>query len=133
MPNILTHLGKHSVLLASVQPSHRIHTNTMSTSENVYRMLILLEEPAPESKDTKKQNATHEFVDEVTLPIQVDEMDLLNSWFDKFDEKICIPNEGNIKYEISSDGLIVLILDKSIEHLVADVKQFVEENIPEEQ
>ncbi|KAG0676434.1 hypothetical protein KLU848_4302 [Kluyveromyces marxianus] len=105
----------------------------MSTSENVYRMLILLEEPAPESKDTKKQNATHEFVDEVTLPIQVDEMDLLNSWFDKFDEKICIPNEGNIKYEISSDGLIVLILDKSIEHLVADVKQFVEENIPEEQ
>ncbi|CAH00239.1 uncharacterized protein KLLA0_D01661g [Kluyveromyces lactis] len=105
----------------------------MSATENVYRMLILLEEPISESAgDTKKkQNATHEFVDELPLPIQVDEMDLLNSWFDKFDEKICIPNEGHIKYEISSDGLIVLILDKSIEHIVQEVTSFVEQNVPE--
>lgn len=99
--------------------------------ENVYRMLILLEEPL-DDKNENKQNASHEFVDELTLPIQVEEMDMLNSWFDKFDDKICIPNEGHIKYEITSDGLIVLILDKSVEHLVSQVKDFVENNTPEE-
>ncbi|CDO93466.1 unnamed protein product [Kluyveromyces dobzhanskii CBS 2104] len=106
-------------------------------------MLVLLEEPVTspakieaeagaDAELKKQQNATHEFVDELALPIQVDEMDLLNSWFDKFDEKICIPNEGHIKYEISSDGLIVLILDKSIEHIVQEVKSFVEQNVPED-
>lgn len=99
-------------------------------SQNVYRMLVLLEEPLPENSNSDKQNATHEFVDELTLPIQVEEMDLLNSWFDRFDEQICIPNEGCVKYEISSDGLIVLILDKSVEHLVDAVKNFVEDNVP---
>ncbi|AMD20309.1 HDL435Wp [Eremothecium sinecaudum] len=99
------------------------------SAENFYRMMILLEEPLPDSgSDSKRQNATHDFVDELVLPIQVDELDLLNTWFDKFDEQISIPNEGLLKYEISSDGLIVLILDKKISHVVEDVKKFLHEN-----
>lgn len=65
-------------------------------------------------------------MDELVLPFNVDEIDQLNSWFDRFDEQICIPNEGHIKYEITSDGIIVLILDKEMEPLVSEVRSFVE-------
>lgn len=97
----------------------------MSVPENLYRMLVLLEEPVSGSnpQDEKK---VHEFMDELVLPFNVDEIDQLNSWFDKFDEQICIPNEGHIKYEITSDGIIVLILDKQMEPLVSKVRSFVE-------
>ncbi|CAB4252958.1 similar to Saccharomyces cerevisiae YML108W Putative protein of unknown function whose structure defines a new subfamily of the split beta-alpha- beta sandwiches [Maudiozyma barnettii] len=110
-------------------------------SENFYRMMILLEEELEvpienlsESKSEKteenKEDAkkSHEFIDELILPFKVDELDTLNTWFDKFDEEICIPNEGHIKYEITSDGLIVLILDKDMESVIAKVRTFVEVN-----
>ncbi|KAG0670132.1 hypothetical protein C6P45_002774 [Maudiozyma exigua] len=110
-------------------------------SNNFYRMMILLEEELEqpiENLSENKQNETrnkgedskktHEFIDELILPFKVDELDVLNSWFDKFDEEICIPNEGHIKYEITSDGLIVLILDKELEDVIDKVKKFVDAN-----
>ncbi|CCE64526.1 hypothetical protein TPHA_0I00190 [Tetrapisispora phaffii CBS 4417] len=111
-----------------------------------YRMLVLLEEPLEENIETltrdgdvkevnehnvekgETQSKSHEFVDELILPFNVDELDMLNEWFDKFDDEVCIPNEGHIKYEITSDGLIVLMLDKEIEHVVSKVKEFVSAN-----
>lgn len=105
----------------------------MSGNDNLYHMIILLEEtieptePA-EGSDEEETKKMHEFVEELALPFTVDELDALNKWFDKFDEEICIPNEGHIKYEITSDGMMVLILDKESEHLVADVRDFVEAN-----
>lgn len=35
----------------------------------------------------------------------------MNTFFDKFDEEIAIPNEGHIKYEVGSDGLVVIVVD----------------------
>jgi len=35
----------------------------------------------------------------------------MNLFFDKFDETIAIPNEGHIKYEVGSDGLVVIVVD----------------------
>lgn len=113
-------------------------------SNNFYRMMILLEEELdqpienlsdPNATETivegqkEEQNkTTHEYIDELTLPFKTDELDILNDWFDKFDAEICIPNEGHIKYEITSDGLIVLILDKDMESVVGKVRKFVEAN-----
>ena len=76
-----------------------------------------------ESATSTKQ---HEYVNEISVPVCVGEeyIEELNSWFDKFDEKICIPNEGFIKYEITSDGLIVLLIDESRASLVEEVTQF---------
>ncbi|KAK5780208.1 uncharacterized protein PWA37_001400 [Arxiozyma heterogenica] len=111
----------------------------MSGSDGNYRMLILLEEKlddnevANESQDMKNEGkvttvrkTSHEYLDEINLPFTVDELDILNEWFDKFDEEICIPNEGHIKYEISSDGLIILMLDKEIENVYQKILKFVE-------
>lgn len=108
----------------------------MGGSDNFYRMMILLEESMEQESDVndkqedkdKEPKKMHEFVEELVLPFQVDELDALNEWFDKFDEQICIPNEGHIKYEITSDGIIILILDKELEPLVKKVNSFVEEN-----
>lgn len=41
----------------------------------------------------------------------VQSFDDMNDFFDKFDESIAIPNEGSIKYEVGSDGLVVIVLD----------------------
>lgn len=109
----------------------------MGGNDNFYHMIIFLEESIENEQegnfvdnveDKPEVKSSHEFVDELVLPFQVDEIDALNEWFDKFDEKLCIPNEGHIKYEITSDGMMVLLLDKELEHLVNDVKTFVEEN-----
>lgn len=35
----------------------------------------------------------------------------MNLFFDMFDETIAIPNEGHIKYEVGSDGLVVIVVD----------------------
>ncbi|CCC68194.1 hypothetical protein NCAS_0B01100 [Naumovozyma castellii] len=107
------------------------------SKDNMYRMLVLLEEEMEEPElfdnDTTDSKATepkktHEFIEELLLPFEVSELDALNKWFDKFDEEICIPNEGHIKYEISSDGLIVLLLDKEIENVISEVKKFIDDN-----
>ncbi|QLL34693.1 hypothetical protein HG536_0H00680 [Torulaspora globosa] len=109
------------------------HCGTMGDNDNLYHMIILLEEameadePA-EGSDEQETKKIHEFVEELVLPFTVDELDALNKWFDKFDEDICIPNEGHIKYEITSDGMMVLILDKEYEHLITNVRDFVEAN-----
>ncbi|CCD24852.1 uncharacterized protein NDAI_0E00360 [Naumovozyma dairenensis CBS 421] len=121
----------------------------MSSTNNMYRLMILLEEEIgePDLKDGSIDEATetetkdvhnsdeeknvkkmHEFIEELILPFGTEELDLLNEWFDKFDEEICIPNEGHIKYEITSDGLIVLLLDKEIEDVVGEIKKFIETN-----
>lgn len=103
----------------------------MSSSDGNYRMLILLEEKIDDNEATKETQdravkTSHEYLDEIDLPFTVDELDILNQWFDKFDEEICIPNEGHIKYEISSDGLIILMLDKEIESVYQKILKFVE-------
>ncbi|SCU89891.1 LAFA_0E21682g1_1 [Lachancea sp. 'fantastica'] len=100
------------------------------SDDRSYRMLVLLEDVVEvDDKESQKDDApkaTHEFVDELILPFEIEDMDKLNEWFDKFDAEICIPNEGFIKYEISSDGLVVLLLDRSREAVVEKVRAFVQ-------
>lgn len=40
----------------------------------------------------------------------------VNAFFDKFDEEVAIPNDGHIKYEVGSDGLVVIITDNAKLH-----------------
>lgn len=41
----------------------------------------------------------------------VQSFDDMNEFFDKFDETIAVPNEEHIKYEVGSDGLVVIVVD----------------------
>lgn len=60
------------------------------SKSNTYRMLVLLEDDTKINKEDEKflkgkPGKMHEFVDELILPFNVDELDELNTWFDKFD------------------------------------------------
>lgn len=113
------------------------------SEENVtyYKMMVLLETNAEVLKDEENSSETeessmkvsHEFVDELQLDIRVGEshLDELNTWFDAFDEKISIPNEGFIKYEITNDGLIILLVNAKKESIVEDIKKYVQEKCKE--
>lgn len=35
----------------------------------------------------------------------------MNAFFDKFDDTVAIPNEEHIKYEVGSDGMVVVLVD----------------------
>jgi len=48
---------------------------------------------------------------EEALLDSVQSFDDMNEFFDKFDENIAIPNEDHIKYEVGSDGLVVIVVD----------------------
>lgn len=41
----------------------------------------------------------------------IQSFDDVNAFFDSFDESIAIPNTGHIKYEVGSDGLVVVVVD----------------------
>ncbi|KAL6930754.1 uncharacterized protein HGUI_01311 [Hanseniaspora guilliermondii] len=102
-----------------------------------YKMMVLLETNNEVLNDEENNNeqekssmkVSHEFVDELQLDIKVGEkhLDELNEWFDEFDEKISIPNEGFIKYEITNDGLIILLVNEKKGSIVEDIKKYVQE------
>lgn len=64
--------------------------------------------------------------------------DEVNDFFDKLDEKIAYPNEGHIKYEVGSDGLVVFIVDsvelkKTVMEFMDDYSQDAEKQISKEE
>ncbi|OBA26760.1 hypothetical protein HANVADRAFT_2404 [Hanseniaspora valbyensis NRRL Y-1626] len=125
----------------------------MSDENNVtyYKMMLLLEsnkditeeaednnnsndKPKDINTDEEQENSSvqvsHEFMDELELDIKVGEQyfDDLNNWFDKFDAEISIPNDGFIKYEITNDGLILLLVNQERENVVDQIRKYVKDN-----
>lgn len=58
----------------------------------------------------------------------------MNTFFDEFDDKIAMPNEGNIKYEVGSDGLVLILLDNEPLHksVVKFIDEYLDEDVGEE-
>lgn len=59
----------------------------------------------------------------------VQTFDEVDQFFDKFDEEVAVPNEDHIKYEVGSDGLVVIIVDlrKLKETVLAFIDKFAAE------
>lgn len=77
-------------------PEHQDQTDL----DNPLRAIIIVNSPSvPEgSMDERLLDTVQSFDD-------------MNDFFDEFDESIAVPNEGSIKYEVGSDGLVVIVLD----------------------
>lgn len=43
-------------------------------------------------------------------------IDEVNNFFDAFDDNVAYPNEGHLKYEVGSDGLVVVVADSPALH-----------------
>ncbi|CAK9437375.1 uncharacterized protein LODBEIA_P17530 [Lodderomyces beijingensis] len=81
--------------------------------ENPLRIVLVLDEP------TSKESTMEE-----RLLDSVQTFDSVNCFFDAFDEAVAIPNDGHIKYEVGSDGLVVIIVDNC--ELMGSVLEFVD-------
>ncbi|KAF3994218.1 hypothetical protein FT663_00188 [Candidozyma haemuli var. vulneris] len=55
----------------------------------------------------------------------VQTFDEVDQFFDKFDEDVAMPNESHIKYEVGSDGLVVIIVDSK--ELKSTVLKFIDD------
>lgn len=68
--------------------------------DNPLRAVVVVNSPdVPEGDMEERMLDTIQTFDEV------------DKFFDAFDEKISYPNEGHIKYEVGSDGLVVFVVD----------------------
>ncbi|KAK6456421.1 uncharacterized protein RJT20DRAFT_44481 [Scheffersomyces xylosifermentans] len=68
--------------------------------DNPLRVIIVVNSPShPEGEMEERLLDTIQSINDV------------NTFFDTFDEKVAIPNEGHIKYEVGSDGLVVIVVD----------------------
>ncbi|ANZ76204.1 BA75_01888T0 [Komagataella pastoris] len=58
----------------------------------------------------------------------------MNQFFDIFDEKVAYPNEGELKYEVGSDGLVVmLVTNREIRDQCLDfIDKYIEDMEPKE-
>lgn len=58
----------------------------------------------------------------------------MNQFFDIFDEKVAYPNEGQLKYELGSDGLVVmLVTNRDIRDQCLDfIDKYIEDIEPKE-
>ncbi|ODV81257.1 DUF1892-domain-containing protein, partial [Suhomyces tanzawaensis NRRL Y-17324] len=72
----------------------------MEELENPLRAIIVVNSPENPDGDMEER-----------LLDSIQSFDDMNQFFDNFDEKIAIPNEGHIKYEVGSDGLVVIVVD----------------------
>lgn len=69
--------------------------------ENPLRIIIVVNKPGSnegEEMEERHLDGIQSFED-------------VNTFFDVFDETIAVPNEDHIKYEVGSDGLVVIIVD----------------------
>lgn len=58
-----------------------------------------------------KPNGKDEGEMEEAMLDSVQTFDEVDAFFDKFDQEVAIPNQNNIKYEVGSDGLVVIIAE----------------------
>ncbi|CAD1808380.1 hypothetical protein FOB58_000930 [Candida parapsilosis] len=87
-----------------------------SDEELDYPLRIVLVTDEPKSKESEMEEI---------LVDTISSFKLMHAFFDAFDEAVAIPNEGHIKYEVGSDGLVVIIVDDT--KLKDSVVKFVEE------
>ncbi|EGW34039.1 uncharacterized protein SPAPADRAFT_59464 [Spathaspora passalidarum NRRL Y-27907] len=81
--------------------------------DNPLRIIIVLNSPS---------HPDGEMQDRLLDTIQ--SMEEVNDFFDEFDSKVCIPNEGHIQYEVGSDGMVVVLVDS--EELMGDALKFID-------
>lgn len=81
-----------------------------------YPLRIVLVTDDPKSKESE--------MEEILLD-RITSFRMMNVFFDAFDDAVAVPNEGHIKYEVGSDGLVVIIVDST--KLKDDAVKFIDD------
>lgn len=78
------------------------HIQDQGELDNPLRAIIVVNSPSVPEGEMEER-----------LLDSIQSFDDMNDFFDKFDENVAIPNEGHIKYEVGSDGLVVFVVDST--------------------
>lgn len=94
--------------------------------DNEFRILILANTKM--GSDESTGISVEESDMEEILIRQVRTINDVNEFFDDFDSKIAVPNDGHLKYEVGSDGLCVVLVDSLIlkDKVVEFVQKYME-------
>ena len=91
-----------------------LHEVEFQELDNPLRAVIVINSP-----DVPEGEMDERLLDEIQT------FDEVNGFFDKFDEEVALKNEDHIKYEVGSDGLVVIIVDSK--ELKQKVLTFIDE------
>lgn len=76
------------------------HHSDFDELDNPLRAVIVVNSP-----DVPEGEMDERLLDEIQT------FDEVTGFFDKFDEEVALKNEDHIKYEVGSDGLVVIVVD----------------------
>ncbi|EGV62796.1 hypothetical protein PSN45_000859 [Yamadazyma tenuis] len=96
--------------VVDTQPIDIVVPDTPLTNENDHleeldnplRIITLINSPDVPEGDLQER-----------LMDYVQTMDEVDGFFNEFDETVAVPNDGHIKYEVGSDGLVVIVIDST--------------------
>ncbi|WPK25019.1 hypothetical protein PUMCH_002318 [Australozyma saopauloensis] len=106
-------------------PNHKTHMEGEGL-DNPLRAIVVVNSPeSPEGEMEERMLDAIQAFDEV------------ESFFDKFDEEVAVPNEEHIKYEVGSDGLVIFVVDslaiqEKVLKFLDDFCRNMDEEIPED-
>lgn len=98
-----TKVNNGTAVAVETQPINIQHEETFekpSELDNPLRIVIVIN--SSEKLDGDLQQRLMDYVQT---------MDEVDEFFNEFDDAIAIPNDGHIKYEVGSDGLVVIMVD----------------------
>ncbi|GME87895.1 hypothetical protein B5S28_g1106 [[Candida] boidinii] len=89
-----------------------------------FRVMLVTHKFSEKSETTEKKEETNDTEDNGTTSVNAEDLEevilagvtsfsQMNEFLDEFDSKISYPNEGFIKYDVGSDGVIVMVVDNT--------------------
>lgn len=89
-----------------------------------FRVMLVTHKFSDVSETTEKNGETNDAENNGTTSVNAEDLEevilsgvtsfsQMNEFLDEFDSKISYPNEGFIKYDVGSDGVIVMVVDNT--------------------
>ncbi|KAK6198087.1 uncharacterized protein RJT21DRAFT_54389 [Scheffersomyces amazonensis] len=94
-------------------PSHLEQTQEQEDLDNPLRVILVINVPEAEinNNESSGPDTSSNGEMEERLLDSIQSFEDMNTFFDDFDDIIAYPNEGHIKYEVGSDGLVIIVVD----------------------
>ena len=79
-------------------------------AENDFRVLVLVQKDIGKAEGSSTDISVDQSEAKGKILEGITSFTGINKFFDSFDEQIAYPNQGQLKYDVGSDGFIVIIV-----------------------
>ncbi len=128
-PSITYHRKKFAKKSMSQDSEELVYINeqqpAQDQAENDFRVLVLVQKDISTAEGSNTDITVEESEAKGKILEGITSFTGINKFFDAFDEQIAYPNQGNLKYDVGSDGFIVIIVGSN--NLKENVLNFIDE------